>query len=522
MKKLLILFVLFSARAYGADVNAVTCNAPDIQGAINVAHSGDRVVIPAGDCTWTYSVQIVDKVITLWANGSCVNCGTKDATFSGSTNITCQTQHCIVLKNGIGTAGPEVMGLHLKCTTTSETMVYNEAWRFNVHDNFFECDRLMGTTNFGQLTYNYYASGVYARNLSVNVRHLLKGVSDGSRNEWAAPSTIGNPNQDYVVYMEGSTFRFTVFGNVVDHENGARGVFRRNYVQNVYLEVHGIHIGGDIPLWPNGRSWEVYDNVFFCEAAYRGTGGCYAAIRPRGGTGVVFNNTVDGYDIGVALDNQRSDTDFGGLYGSCNGHQSIDGNQIGGWPCDGQIGRGQMTGSGIQPQASEPAYFWNNRFNGVIATPGILGGGSIRDIQNNRDYFTSPRPNYVPYPYPYAPSSTVPVPIPPDPTPVPPTPTPIPPTPAPVGPSITLKTPTAGQVIAVKTFSITTEATDDVGVAWSELFINGQLVKSGAFTTMSYSWNTSPYKGRSVTIKATAKDADGLTAEAKATVTVNK
>jgi hypothetical protein len=78
-------------------------------------------------------------------------------------------------------------------------------------------------------------------------------------------------------------------------------------------------------------------------------------------------------------------------------------------------------------------------------------------------------------------------------------------------------------LITTKTFTISVAASDDTGVAWLELSVNNQVVKAGAFSTMTYSWNTAPYKGKGlVTIRAVAKDAEGLTASQSVTVTVKK
>lgn len=475
MKKLLFVFLLLSARAYGKDITAATCNTPDVQAAINSSVAGDRVVVPAGNCTWLISVEIVDKPITLWADGVCTNCGTKAATWAGNTHITCGWNHCLVIKNKIGDRPVEVAGLHLTCTANSETVVYNEGWHFNIHDMKFESQALCSTTNFGQLGYSYYASGVYQKNLNINVRHLLRGVNDGSRDEWRQPSTIGQPNQDYVVYIETSTFLFTTFGNVVDHENGARGAFRHNYAQNVYLEVHGIHVGGDGLIWPQGRSYEIYDNVFECLQGFQGSGQCYMAMRLRSGTGVVFNNQVLGFfDGAILLDNQRSDIDFGGLNGKCGGSSVLDGNQDQGWPCDGQPGRGQIVGVvGVQPQLSEPLYAANNTFNGQPVEPLVIGSNAIKtcptgwgsqcDIMKGRDFFIGTRPGYTTYPYPYPPfSDAPPIPIP---------PIPIPPNPTPQPTSV-------------------------------DVYVNGQLLGSGGLPlTLTLKKNCSPGSGCKVEVK---------------------
>jgi len=89
-------------------------------------------------------------------------------------------------------------------------------------------------------------------------------------------------------------------------------------------------------------------------------------------------------------------------------------------------------------------------------------------------------------------------------------------------PTVTIKKPINGEVISVRSYTIEVAATDDVGVAWLELSINGQVVKSGMFASMTYSWNTAPYKGKTVTISATSKDAENLTATMTVQPTVTK
>jgi len=112
-------------------------------------------------------------------------------------------------------------------------------------------------------------------------------------------------------------------------------------------------------------------------------------------------------------------------------------------------------------------------------------------------------------------SADVPVPVPPIP-PVPPDP------PVNQPPTVKIVQPVNATVITAKTYTISVSGTDDVGVTWLELFINGQSVKSGAASAFTYSWNTSPYKGKTVNIEARAKDAEGLTTSAKVTVAVKK
>ncbi len=64
------LSVVAAEAARAATINAASCNASDVQGAINSASEGDTVTIPAGTCTWTSGVTISGKGIIVKGAGS--------------------------------------------------------------------------------------------------------------------------------------------------------------------------------------------------------------------------------------------------------------------------------------------------------------------------------------------------------------------------------------------------------------------------------------------------------------------
>lgn len=93
-------------------------------------------------------------------------------------------------------------------------------------------------------------------------------------------------------------------------------------------------------------------------------------------------------------------------------------------------------------------------------------------------------------------------------------------------PTITIKAPTEGQALSGKTL-IDVVGSDDLGVALLEVLavVAGSapvLLRSAPRSTLSFAWNTAPYKGKTVAIEARATDADGLKTSASVTVTVKK
>ena len=61
---------LFSAiNVEAATRNAASCSRTDVGNAVNSAADGDTIVIPAGTCTWTTSLAITNKILTLQGAG---------------------------------------------------------------------------------------------------------------------------------------------------------------------------------------------------------------------------------------------------------------------------------------------------------------------------------------------------------------------------------------------------------------------------------------------------------------------
>lgn len=383
-----------------ADVVAESCSRDDVQAAITSASNGDIVAIPSGECTWTSGVSISGKAVTLRGSG---------------TLATVITHTASGIAIDAGTTASRVTNVSLEVSHTSGVAIRNRGQGFRVDRNRIE----NGSGANGGCLHSSGGSGIAAptgvidQNTLVNCRVLIEGsaqlFTDGDgqhqNNIWKEASTIGSETQTGVVYVENNTITYTIAGNCIDTNRAGRYVFRFNTVTGpTNTEAHSLQSSNERA----SKSWEIYGNTFTNSGTAR-----FAAMYQRGGTGVIYDNTVSGnYTNAIWFDNYRSFTVVSGNAGGCDGNSSWDGNQTDeeGWPCRDQLGRGP-DGSGTFPettQADEPVYVWDNTINSVAASPVVSNcgntvktSGSCADVVLDRDYILSERPGYTPYTHPH-------------------------------------------------------------------------------------------------------------------------
>jgi hypothetical protein len=366
-----------------------------VQAAIDAASTGDTVTIPAGSSTWAGTANVPsNKNLFITGNGV------------GSTII------------DAGTPNNWAIDLNESATWVSGIEFKNgliEAWGLDwrVHHCKFDNGSTLATVVwcFTQSLAGVHPRGLIDNNVIINGRIRIDGsaamfgdTADPKPQHvlWHEDVVFGGSNW---VFIEDNTFSGDTQYSSVDALYGGRYVFRHNTctIQNsgnngYMLEVHSIH-----GTSRGGRAWEIYENTIASPS------GMWAGIGYiRGGTGVIWNNTITGSTAsGLVLNTARDqgedvdETDCG----RCNGTSPWDQNTLGqaGWRCRDQIGAGKdlTLWTDVAPyptQASEPAYFWGNTPNTVDinypATPGHIIDG--------RDYFNdTQRPGYTPYTYPH-------------------------------------------------------------------------------------------------------------------------
>jgi Pectate lyase superfamily protein len=233
---------------------------------------------------------------------------------------------------------------------------------YNVHD--FRIDHLyFEGFGFAGVRVEGASSGVidhsiFVENYKQAIDNLGYGVVIYGKGYWDSESQVGGSGATFV---EDSLF----VGNrhAIAASAGAHYVFRSNQVLNgvvaCAVDAHGMGYGSAhgtryVEIYRNTISNPVYD---------------WCGIGIRGGSGVIFENTIEGYKNPILLilewgtpDNLKKE-----------------------YPAIDQI---------------QELYIWGNQIKGGPSQPQVDETGVVF-IEAGRDYFTQALPGYVPYEYPH-------------------------------------------------------------------------------------------------------------------------
>ena len=301
-------------------VNAATIVATNgtevaVNAAIAQAKFGDTVQIPAG--TWTWSVG---------------NVGVSGITLAGAgTNATFILDN---LPNGWGNFAGFIFGLPVPNAPTRITgITFADAGDVvaSYKGKVMIDGRAYGNAASWRIDHcmfvNLNGNNILAYGFAVSVidhcAFALKGAEaitqyglSTTPNDpwgdypWATPAVYGTTN---VLYIEDCYFKNSIStdaaGGAFDAEAGAMSVFRNNLLLDCAWFNHGNDTSG---RYRSTRSFEIYNNVFIDDQNW------VSAMDFRGGTGVVFSNTVTGYKLFDTIENYRNvqPNSFGGVDGS--------------------------------------------------------------------------------------------------------------------------------------------------------------------------------------------------------------
>ena len=372
-------------------VYANSCNLADVKAAIDSANYGDIVQLPEGTCDWDNELLTYKEVHVRGAGRDKTIIRRSPSSPShyvfiyDAERVDGQPETIARFKfSGIKLVDPRgPYGDYNSSQITAGLTLRYGAKDFLVYDSEFQ-----GFSDAGVFVRDYERDhvlipdgrswGVIYNNRFIDcyMGGLGYGVSVyGSQDkDWDIhPLDLGG---SHAVFIEDNYFsgeRHTVASG-----SGSRYVFRYNTIENNrrshMIDAHG-WTGDETYSNRGSRQYEIYGNTLIGNNVHYPDG-----IGIRGGDGVIFNNVMRNYvayPIFLTHDN---------MYLCCTNDS---------YPCHDQI---------------TELHMWNNTEDGVlINSVGQTGnaqvalfGTCITDIlQEGRDFFFTPRPNYTPYPYPH-------------------------------------------------------------------------------------------------------------------------
>lgn len=445
MKMLMLLALLtgvFGPIASAQSVNAASCNASDVQAALNsVSANGTTVNIPAGSCAWTQDVSLstslsitIEGQSTIATTSGSGNLAGNPATFSDTTLITDSRTGTVnsvlfqITETGGSSQVVRVTGISFNGGTVTQ---YNGILAINGGSSAVGQARIdhnhFINVNYHTMSIALPTKGVIDHNLvdvpngAVNNGVGVSSVAgDGLGNTaWAQAPPFGTGNATYIennTWNNGFMNDCTFGGSYVARYN-TYNVLATN--ANIGIQSHATGSNTSEPA-RGCRSWEVYGNVI------GGGGGTitYAAGFETSGTGLWWGNTIVSTGIIPAQTHDlafKEDRDDNSTYsqsappngwgycgtaqtgGASSWDDNLNANGSNGWPCLDQIGRGQgdlLSGvfpvaldtlnpgitTGIWPhEVSQPVYIWNETFSGTASLINVQS--SENNIQANRDYY---------------------------------------------------------------------------------------------------------------------------------------
>ncbi|MFP4017466.1 MAG: Ser-Thr-rich GPI-anchored membrane family protein [Halanaerobiales bacterium] len=375
----------------GRIIEAASPSQEDVQAAIDQAEDGDIVLVPAGTATWSTDDANKSAVVIDKKGINLMGAGVGKTTILGG--------YAIYVNGGRGNPF-RISGFSFR---GANIVIGGDClgWRIDNCDFYNES----GMTS---IYTNGYTRGVIDHNSFLNCRVLVKEDNYGI-SAWKRPLRLGTAD---AVYLEDNHYRREVHGNSIDANSGGQYVFRYNEVINSSCEAHSLqNAWADSGTFERAtRSYEIYNNEFIADEGKSNWG----AVFVRGGTGVIYDNTIenlagDPYNLFVAVDNLRSFTTCAAPLLKADGTNLLDGNEDEtGYPALDQIGRSTDNGDGdnYHPQAHEPLYVWGNTMDGNSAGAYVHNTsreGSLvaEHIKENRDFYHQQHPTYTAYTYPH-------------------------------------------------------------------------------------------------------------------------
>src|SRR5947207_9809178 len=220
MKRIItgILFAsLFDIRAQASTVNVASCSQADVQNALNSASTGDMIIVPAGNCSW--SCVSVNKAVVIQGAGT------------GQTNITLSGSHAVTMTKQVSGV------IRLQGFTFSASGGGEGSFPFLIQGPWQNAQPIIIRNNDFEQNNNSLFAIVVAGGVVFSHNVFNGGWNDGcfavkdlgNTPSWTMADSMGNRDTNGTVnlYIEDNTFYGHTNGSI-DCDDNCRVVMRYN------------------------------------------------------------------------------------------------------------------------------------------------------------------------------------------------------------------------------------------------------------------------------------------------------
>ncbi len=298
-------------------IKAVSCNTSNVQHAMNQAHDGDTVEIPAGTCTWKTGFRYtVPGTLTIHGSGSETVVGGGDATVLIDDINRTQSDSGMMVITTVAGKPFRLTGITLQSSGNSYAKASNGSIRIRGYSQQVRIDHVHFNMDHLVVKFSDWIYGVVDHCLAdhkhnvINVSHAKWNNHDWGDGSWADSPHFGT-NQ--FIFIEDSVFNggasYSEGHGPDDHgsyandcDTGGRIVLRHNTFNYAGVMGHEME-----KRKRSCRVMEVYQNTFNASPTLTLAFGTFI----RSGTALIWGNTYTGYTTVVRSVTDRANANNG-------------------------------------------------------------------------------------------------------------------------------------------------------------------------------------------------------------------
>ena len=275
-----VLIFALSVPCFATTRTAASCSESDVQTTMSLMATGDTTIIPTTGgptCTWTTNPTVPVSGTIQCAPGVTINLSSSNGVYfdyhitdSGHQRVTGCTWSGTPAFSAIGFQGrpADARADHNTFNTAGRSILFGTQ-----NDLAPPCYPIPGSIDNN----TFSGTGSFAQ---------ISGCNEA----WRSANNEGSTN---LVFIETNTITYTGGGYNnssvgFDGGTGAQVVIRYNTTVNTWFSTHDT---GSTPSSRSIRNFEIYNNTMTCSKGAT-SNGCGNALNLRGGTGVIFNNSI--------------------------------------------------------------------------------------------------------------------------------------------------------------------------------------------------------------------------------------